>query len=123
MTCAGHECQPNMSQLHLSIVSTCADHVYVFRSRINRSQFRPRFLIKILSSLYSRGGQLFLSAGHIGLLFVSCGPNSSLIYIFNAQNGATAGRMLPPPAQQCSCYLLAGNTERTGNCRLQMSTC
>ena len=47
---------------------------------------------------YNRGGQLFLSAGRIRLLFVSRGPNSGQICFFKAKNGAFSGRMLPLPA-------------------------
>ncbi len=42
-------------------------------------------------------GNYFRSAGHIGHLFVSPGPNSDQICFFKAKIGAFAGRMLPPP--------------------------
>ena len=45
---------------------------------------------------YTRGGQLFSFAGHIGLLIVSRGPNSGQICFFKTKNEAF-GRMLPHP--------------------------
>jgi hypothetical protein len=60
-------------------------------------------------SHYSRGGQLFSSAGHIGLLFVSSGPYSSQISLFKAKNEAFSGRMLSP-----SCTTVSTAWDRFG---------
>ena len=44
-----------------------------------------------------RGGQLFLSAGHIAPLFVSRGANSSQLCQYKANKIAFAGHILPRP--------------------------
>jgi len=54
-------------------------------------------VIQVISDTLWQGGQPFSFAGHIGLLFVSCGPNSGQMCFFEAKNDF-AGRMLPPPA-------------------------
>ncbi len=49
----------------------------------------------IFTDPLTRGGQLLLSAGNIGLLIVSRKPNSGQICFFKAKNEALAVRMWP----------------------------
>jgi len=55
----------------------------------------PVSLVLIRDTIWSRGEQLFSSAGQIGLIFVCRGPNSCQICFFKAKNGAYEGRMWP----------------------------
>ncbi len=67
---------------------------------------------------YSRGGQLFSSAGHIASLFLARGPGSRQKGTFQNEKLPFAGRMwptgrmLPPPGLQINkkCHLLQAST-------------
>jgi len=101
-------------------------HLWALKQYLNNgfNKFLSLFSKETCNSLtvLARGGQLFSSAGHIGPLFVSRGPNSSQMGKLKADKLASAGRMwpagriLPPPGLgsndwQNSCWTSSENAE------------
>ncbi len=81
---------------------------FLSESKLLFGFFGPFLNVKDNSFSQSKGGQLLLSAGHIGIIIVSRGPKSGQICFFKAKNEAIAGRMwpagrmlLPPVIEAC----------------------